>query len=193
MTQGITLIVGLGNPGQQYRLTRHNAGAMFLESLAQEFGGQFKVEAKFFGASARLSIAGQDVRLLFPATYMNHSGKAVAAVSQYYKIPPANILVAYDELDLPNGTARLKQGGGHGGHNGVRDIISALGDRDFLRLRLGIGHPGDSSKVLNYVLGEPSRQEAETLQASINRAIDIVPYLVEGNHQAAMTTLHTKA
>src|SRR5690606_17708681 len=130
MSDGIALIAGLGNPGQQYQHNRHNAGALFLDALSREAGVPLKPESKFFGLTARCTIAGQEVRLLFPSTYMNKSGQAVAALAQYYKIAPAQILVAYDELDLPLGTTRLKTGGGHGGHNGVRDIIAALGNAD---------------------------------------------------------------
>jgi len=143
---GIKLIVGLGNPGQQYRFTRHNAGAMFLETLCDDYQGELKAENKFFGLSGRIDINGEDIRLLFPSTYMNNSGQAVAAIASYFKIEPLDILVAYDELDLPVGTTRLKKGGGHGGHNGLRDIIKALGSQDFNRLRIGIGHPGEAIK-----------------------------------------------
>ena len=143
---GIKLIVGLGNPGQQYRFTRHNAGAMLLETLCDDYQGELKAESKFFGLSGRIDINGEDIRLLFPSTYVNNSGQAVAAISNYFKIEPLEILVAYDELDLPVGTTRLKKGGGHGGHNGIRDIIKALGSQDFNRLRIGIGHPGAPAK-----------------------------------------------
>ena len=125
MSDGIKLIVGLGNPGQQYRFTRHNAGAMFLETLCDDFHGELRPESKFFGLADRISIAGHDVRLLFPTTFMNNSGQAVSAMARYYDIAPEDILVAYDELDLPVDTVRLKSGGGHGGHNGVRDIAKA--------------------------------------------------------------------
>lgn len=192
MAQGISLIVGLGNPGQQYRHTRHNAGAMFLESLCNAYHGTLRPDSKFFGDSERISVDGEDVRLLFPTTYMNHSGKAVAACCQYFRIPPEQVLVAYDELDLPLGTARLKDGGGAGGHNGVRDIIAALGENGFKRLRIGIGHPGEASKVLNYVLSPPSRSEAESLQREIDKAIELMPLLVKGKLQIAMNKLHTR-
>ena len=189
---GIKLIVGLGNPGQQYRFTRHNAGAMFLESLCDDYQGSLKPEIKFFGLTERLAIKGQDVRLLLPTTFMNHSGQAVAAIQQYFRIDPLEILVAYDELDLPVGTTRLKKGGGHGGHNGIRDIIKAIGSQDFNRLRIGIGHPGDARKVSDYVLSEPSRQDAEQIQADIDKVIKLVPLLVEGEFQQAMLRLHTQ-
>jgi len=189
---GIKLIVGLGNPGQQYRFTRHNAGAMFLETLCDDYQGELKAENKFFGLSGRIDINGEDIRLLFPSTYMNNSGQAVAAIASYFKIEPLHILVAYDELDLPVGTTRLKKGGGHGGHNGLRDIIKALGSQDFNRLRIGIGHPGEASKVSNYVLSEPSKADADQIQADIDKSIAILPLLVKGEFQEAMLKLHTQ-
>ena len=152
-TKSIQLIVGLGNPGAQYEDTRHNAGFWFVEQLARAYGGSLQPEKKFFGYAARITIGGQDVRLLTPSTFMNRSGQAVNAIATFYKIPPQAILVAHDELDHPPGIGRLKQGGGHGGHNGLRDIISSLGNnKDFCRLRIGIGHPGNSKAVVNYVL-----------------------------------------
>jgi PTH1 family peptidyl-tRNA hydrolase len=160
MSDGISLVVGLGNPGQQYQHTRHNAGAMFLAQLCASAKGELRPDSKFSGHSGRINIAGHEVRLLFPTTYMNNSGRAVAAITQYYKLTPSQVLIAYDELDLPIGTTRLKVGGGPGGHNGVRDVMSALGSPEFARLRIGIGHPGDASKVLNYVLGELNRSDA---------------------------------
>lgn len=193
MNSGVKLIVGLGNPGQQYRFTRHNAGAMFLETLCDDYQGELRPEAKFFGLSGRITIGGKDVRLLFPTTFMNNSGQAVAATSQYFKIPAEEILIAYDELDFDVGTTRLKSGGGHGGHHGVRDIVKALNSSDFHRLRIGIGHPGDASKVLNYVLGEPSQKDADLIQNDIDKAIEMIPLLVEGEFQQVMNTLHTQA
>jgi len=190
---GISLIVGLGNPGQQYRFTRHNAGAMFLETLCDAYRAELKAESKFFGMSGKAGIENRDIRLLFPTTYMNHSGQSVAAIVQYFKIDPAEMLVAYDELDLPPGTTRLKKGNGHGGHNGIRDIIKALGTQDFNRLRIGIGHPGHASQVSDYVLSDPSRADAELLQNNIDNAVAITPMLVRGEFQEAMKKLHTKA
>jgi len=190
MSNGIKLIVGLGNPGQQYRFTRHNAGAMFLETLCDDFHGELRPESKFFGLTDRITIAGHDVRLLFPTTFMNNSGQAVSAMARYYDIATEDILVAYDELDLPVDTVRLKSGGGHGGHNGVRDIAKALGSNEFQRLRIGIGRP--TGKGVDYVLGVPSKQDAEALQHNIDDAIRILPLLVEGKFQMAMGKLHTK-
>ena len=189
---GIKLIVGLGNPGQQYRFTRHNAGAMFLETLCDDYRGSLKADSKLFGMTEQISINDQDVRLLFPTTFMNHSGQSVAAMLQYFKIDPLDMLVAYDELDLPVGTTRLKKGGGHGGHNGIRDIIKAIGSQDFNRLRIGINHPGEASKVSNHVLSDPSKADAEQIQADIDQAIKIVPLLVAGEFQQAMLMLHTQ-
>ncbi|MDG2090589.1 MAG: aminoacyl-tRNA hydrolase [Gammaproteobacteria bacterium] len=188
---GIKLIVGLGNPGQQYRFTRHNAGSMFLETLCDNYKGELKPETKFFGLSGRISISGEDVRLLFPSTFVNKSGQAVVALVNYFKIDPLDILVVYDELDLPVGTTRLKKGGGHGGHNGIRDIIKAIGSQDFNRLRIGIGHPGEASKVSNYVLSEPSKTDANLIQADIDKSIDVLPLLINGEYQDAMLKLHT--
>jgi len=190
MSNGIKLIVGLGNPGQQYRFTRHNAGAMFLETLCDDFHGELRPQSKFFGLADRITIAGHDVRLLFPTTFMNNSGQAVSAMARGYDIATEDILVAYDELDLPVDTVRLKSGGGHGGHNGVRDIAKALGSNEFQRLRIGIGRP--TGKGIDYVLGVPSKQDADALQHNIDDAIRILPLLVEGNFQMAMGKLHTK-
>ncbi|MDC1528788.1 aminoacyl-tRNA hydrolase [Gammaproteobacteria bacterium] len=190
MSNGIKLIVGLGNPGQQYRFTRHNAGAMFLETLCDDFHGELRPQSKFFGLADRITIAGHDVRLLFPTTFMNNSGQAVSAMARYYDIATEDILVAYDELDLPVDTVRLKSGGGHGGHNGVRDIAKALDSNEFQRLRIGIGRP--TGKGIDYVLGVPSKQDADALQQNIDDAIRILPLLVEGKFQMAMGKLHTK-
>jgi PTH1 family peptidyl-tRNA hydrolase len=191
MSASIALVVGLGNPGQQHQYNRHNAGAMFLQRLCDSFKGELRAESKFHGKSGRIVIAGHEVRLLFPTTYMNKSGMAVAALSQYYKIAPEQILVAYDELDLPIGTTRLKKGGGAGGHNGVRDVHSALGSAEFLRLRFGIAHPGNASKVIDYVLNDFSRDDAISIEKEFDKALAIMPLLVEGKLQVAMNELHT--
>lgn len=188
----LKLIVGLGNPGPKYRFTRHNAGAQFLEQLCQDHGVEMRSEAKFFGELGRLSINGEDVRLLCPTTYMNHSGRAVAAVCQYFDIAPENLLVAYDEIDFEIGITRFKQGGGHGGHNGMRDIVKALSSKDFHRLRIGVGHPGDKSLVSDYVLGDPSKTQAESIQDNIDKAIKALPCAVAGQWEQAMLELHTR-
>lgn len=189
----LKLIVGLGNPGPQYRYNRHNAGAWFLSRVAADWHGELRAEAKFFGEAGRISLAGHDVRLLFPTTYMNRSGQSVAAFCSYFDIAPQNMLVAYDEIDFDVGTTRYKFGGGHGGHNGMRDIISALGDqKDFHRLRIGVGHPGNKAQVANYVLSDPSKQEMEIILGDIDLAIHTLPHAVKGDWQNAMHNLHTK-
>ncbi len=190
MNAGIALVVGLGNPGQQYQYTRHNAGAMFLAALAAAYRAELKPETKFKGLTGRIAVDGREVRLLFPTTFINKSGDAVQPFAQFYKLEPSQILVAYDELDLPLGTTRLKVGGGHGGHNGVRDVIRAMGSADFARLRLGIGHPGDPSLVLNYVLGNFRREEDSVMQDEITRAVQLMPLLAEGKLQIAMNEMH---
>ena len=164
---------------------------MFLQRLCDKFKGELRTDSKFHGKAGRIEIAGHEVRLLFPTTYMNKSGMAVAALAQYYKIAPEQILVAYDELDLPIGTTRLKKGGGAGGHNGVRDVTSALGSPEFLRLRFGIAHPGNASKVIDYVLNDFSRDDAISIEKEFDKALEIMPLLVAGKLQVAMGELHT--
>ncbi len=193
MDTPLQLIVGLGNPGAEYRGTRHNAGADLVAELARRHSLSLNAESKFFGATARLRLGGADVRLLNPSTFMNRSGQAVAALAGFFKIPPAAILVAHDELDLAPGTARLKHGGGHGGHNGLRDIISALGnERGFARLRIGIGHPGSASQVTAYVLKRASATDQQLIDQSIDAAIEALPLAAAGNWNQAMKQLHTK-
>ena len=189
----IQLIVGLGNPGSEYDRTRHNAGADFVAELARDLGANLITESKYFGLTARVAYHGQDLRLLIPTTYMNRSGQAVGAMANFFKIPPEAILVAHDELDLAPGTARFKLDGGHGGHNGLRDIISALGNnQNFPRLRLGIGHPGAAAQVANFVLKRaPSAEQALTDEA-IQRAINCLPEAIKGDWNTAMKKLHTK-
>ncbi len=188
----IKLIVGLGNPGSEYRGTRHNAGADFVEELARQCGATLQAESKFFGLAGRVTLSGHDLRLLIPTTFMNRSGKSVAAMAGFYKIAPDQILIAHDELDIPPGSARFKQGGGHGGHNGLRDIVPALGNnKDFHRLRIGIGHPGHASRVTGYVLGAPSQVDRGRIDACIDEAIDALPLLLDGDGTKAMTRLHS--
>jgi len=188
----IKLIVGLGNPGREYRGTRHNAGADFVDELAKSCGASLQEESRFFGLTGRVTVSGHDLRLLIPTTFMNLSGRAVAAIAGFFKIAPENILVAYDELDIPTGSARLKQGGGLGGHNGLKDIVPALGnDKNFYRLRIGIGHPGHASKVTGYVLGAPPQVDRERIDASIAEAIAALPLLLDGDSTKAMTRLHS--
>ena len=188
----IKLIVGLGNPGGEYRGTRHNAGADFVEQLARDTGAELRSEAKFFGLAGQTTVNSHSLRLLIPTTFMNRSGKAVAAIATFYKITPQEILIAHDELDIQPGTARFKRGGGHGGHNGLRDIIPALGNnRDFYRLRIGIGHPGHASKVSGYVLSQPGTADRDRIDASIEEAVRSLPLLLDGDDVKAMTRLHS--
>lgn len=188
---GIRLIVGLGNPGPDYAATRHNVGFWLADALAAAHGGRFRLEGKLHGELCRLVLDGRDLRLLKPSTYMNRSGQSVAAVSRYFDIPPESILIAHDELDLSVGTVRLKQGGGHAGHNGLRDTIAVLGSSGFWRLRIGIDHPGDRGQVIGYVLGRPSRDDAITIQAALDQALGVVGELLSGRYQAAMNRLHS--
>ncbi len=192
MTQGIKLIVGLGNPGPEYELTRHNAGAFFVERLADRHNLTLRQENRFFGLTGRLTVDGQDLRLLIPTTFMNRSGQAVAALAGFYRIAPEEILVAHDELDLPPGTVKCKQGGGHGGHNGLRDIITSLGNQNsFHRLRLGIGHPGHSSQVTGFVLGRAPKAEQQALDAAIDEALTELPGMLAGDWARVMRRLHS--
>jgi peptidyl-tRNA hydrolase, PTH1 family len=188
---GIRLIVGLGNPGPDYADTRHNVGFWFVDALAAAQGGSFRLEGKFHGELCRVTLAGADLRLLKPATYMNRSGQPVAAVSRYFDIPPEAILIAHDELDLPVGKIRLKQGGGHAGHNGLRDTIGVLGSAQFWRLRIGIDHPGDRGQVIGYVLGRPSREDGAAIRDALDKARGALPDLLAGRYQAAMNNLHS--
>ncbi|ROS05781.1 PTH1 family peptidyl-tRNA hydrolase [Sinobacterium caligoides] len=188
----IKLIVGLGNPGADYEGTRHNAGAMLVEELARQYHGSLQPEAKFFGLACRISLEGRDVRLLIPTTFMNLSGKSIAALAQFYKIDAEEILVVHDELDIPPGTARFKQGGGHGGHNGLRDTISALGNnKNFHRLRLGIGHPGNAKLVSSFVLKKPSLAERQQLEDVIAEALRLMPLAINKDWGSAMNKLHS--
>ncbi|EMR8943180.1 aminoacyl-tRNA hydrolase [Yersinia enterocolitica] len=188
----IKLIVGLANPGAEYAQTRHNAGAWYVDLLAQRHNQQLKEESKFFGYTARLNLAGQDVRLLVPSTFMNLSGKAVAAMAGFYRILPEEILVAHDELDIPPGVAKLKLGGGNGGHNGLKDIQSKLGNNpNFYRLRIGIGHPGDKSKVTGFVLGKPPASEQTLIDDAIDESIRCTEVLLKEDITNAMNRLHS--
>lgn len=187
---GIRLLVGLGNPGEQYEATRHNVGFWLVDRIAADYRESFRAEAKFHGHLCRINVAGADLRLLKPSTYMNRSGQSIGAVARFYSITPEQILVAHDELDHPVGQVRLKQGGGHAGHNGLRDTIDALGSREFWRLRIGIAHPGDRSLVTGYVLGRPSKVDVEQIQASLDEAERSLEDLIAGRFQVAMNRLH---
>ncbi len=191
MSAPINLIVGLGNPGREYQQTRHNAGFLFVDRVAETHGLVLRSERRFKGDLARWQDAGHDCRLLKPATFMNRSGQAVTAVADFYRLAPEQILVAHDELDLPPGTVRLKRGGGHGGHNGLRDIIQQLGSQDFLRLRIGIGHPGDRDAVTPYVLARPGPADEKAMTTAIEAALAVLPELLQGDLERAMHALHT--
>ena len=183
------LVVGLGNPGSEYADHRHNLGFWFVDRLANELKLPLAAQGKFFGRVAREG----ELALLQPSTFMNHSGQAVAALARFYKITAAEILVVHDELDLPPGTIRLKQGGGNGGHNGLKDIQAHLATPDFWRLRLGIGHPGERNEVINYVLKAPRREEQELIDRAIDRCLLAWPKLGVGDYEAAQRLLHPKS
>lgn len=188
----VKLIVGLGNPGTKYEQTRHNAGAFFVERLAAAMHCTLSPEKKYSGLTAKFVHQGQDVRLLIPTTFMNLSGQAVAPLANFFRIKPEEILVVHDELDLPPGTCKLKQGGSHGGHNGLKDIISRLANQNtFYRLRIGIGHPGHSSQVTGYVLGRAPQSEQQLIDATIDHAIAVLPEILDGQWSRATQQLHS--
>ena len=193
---GIKLIVGLGNPGDKYHATRHNAGFQFIQFLLQGDTGPFKHNKKLHGLVADLatdySATKQPIKILLPQTYMNQSGLAVAAAVGYFNLTTDQLLIAHDELDLPPGTAKIKYDGGHGGHNGLRHIFQALGKTNFYRLRIGIGHPGDKNKVLNYVLKSAGKKEQELIDQAIYHASQSLELMIKGNAAKAMQTLNSK-
>ncbi len=189
MSNTIRLIAGLGNPGAQYAQTRHNVGFWLVDKLAAGCSVTFREEKKFFGEIVRIS---DECRLLKPSTFMNRSGQSVAAAARYHSIDSEDILVVYDDLDLPEGTVRFKKSGGHGGHNGVRDIIERLGSNNFPRLRLGIGHPGDRDQVTAYVLTRPSREQQCLLESAIDQALGLLPDILAKNYQKAMDQLNRR-
>jgi PTH1 family peptidyl-tRNA hydrolase len=186
----LQLIVGLGNPGPEHQLTRHNAGFWLLDALAQSQGQRFRNHAKFHGEICRVALGGAEVTLLKPGTYMNRSGLAVRAAADYHKIPPAQIMIAHDELDLPSCTLRFKLGGGHGGHNGLRDVIPNIGP-DFWRLRIGIGHPGDKTQVIDYLLKSAPARELENLFDCVHDAAKLVPDFIQLGAEKVMNSLHS--
>lgn len=190
MTQGISLIAGLGNPGQEYAETRHNAGFLFLDALTSG-RADWRHEARIGGRCAHVAIAGRELWLLYPDAFMNHSGEAVGRLARYYKIPPEQILIVHDDLDLPPGAARLKFGGGDGGHNGVADVIEQLGTNDFHRLRIGIGRPNTSADVVTFVLKKPSGADRVLIDNAIQDALAQIDAIVHGQMQKAMNALHT--
>ena len=190
MSEAVQLVVGLGNPGSEYAGTRHNVGFWFVDQLAREFGQNFRKETKFHGDVAKINVEGKALWLLKPQTFMNRSGQSVSALMKYYKLTPGGILVVHDELDHDAGSVKLKFGGGHAGHNGLRDIIKAVDSKDFYRLRLGIGHPGNKNQVVNYVLGIPSREDQEKIEMTIDDAIKEVPSMVNAEFDKVMNRLN---
>ena len=191
MSALLKLIIGLGNPGSRYAGTRHNAGFWFVDRLAMQQRCDLARQARLYGYLGRLSVDGVDCRLLKPDTYMNESGRAVRAVLDYFRIQPQEALIVHDEIDLEPGVVRLKQGGGHGGHNGLRDIVQVLGNGDFPRLRIGVGHPGHKDDVIDYVLRKAGADEQELIDDAISRALDVMPLVLSGEMEKAMTALHT--
>lgn len=192
MTQPIKLLVGLANPGPEYAKTRHNAGAWVVEELARVYNVTLKDESKFYGYTGRILVNGQDLRLLIPTTFMNLSGKSVSALAKFYQIKPEEIMVAHDELDLPPGVAKFKKGGGHGGHNGLKDIIAKqANNKDFYRLRIGIGHPGHKDRVAGYVLGKAPAKEQELLDAVVDESVRSLDILLKDGLAKAQNRLHT--
>ena len=188
----LKLIVGLGNPGAQYAQTRHNAGEWYVRRLADKLGTRLSLEPKYFGETASATVGSEMVRLLVPTTYMNRSGQAVAALANFYRIAPQEMLIAHDELDIPPGTLKLKIGGGHGGHNGLKDIVPALGNNaDFYRLRIGIGHPGSRELVTGWVLGKAPASEQQKMDAAIDEALRESDNLIKGEFLKAQQKLHS--
>ncbi len=187
----IKLFVGLGNPGTEYEATRHNAGFWWVDALARELKLSLVADRSYHGLLARGNVNGQTIWLLEPQTYMNLSGKSVAALARFFKIAPQDILVVHDELDVPPGQAKLKFGGGHGGHNGLRDIHAQLGTGDYWRLRLGIGHPGDKNQVADWVLKKPSPDEREAIEGCVARTLKAAPELLAGDMTKATLVVHT--
>ena len=192
MPEGIQLLVGLGNPGARYEQTRHNVGFWLVDALAQQSEAVFKASRQHHGELAQIHVAGQRCWLLKPTTYVNRSGDAVMSLLNYYKIPLRQMAVVHDDLDLPPGQVKLKFGGGHGGHNGLRHICAVSGDSDFYRIRLGIGHPGHRDEVTNYVLSRPSREDQQQIMTAIDEVLACMPEIMTGDMDKAMQKLHTK-
>ena len=188
----LKVIVGLGNPGSKYTETRHNAGFWFVEQLAAKHSVSFRADKKFHGEVAKILLKDKEIWLLKPETFMNRSGLAVHSLLSFYRFTASQLLVAHDEIDLPPGTTKLKTGGGHGGHNGLRDIISQLGSNDFHRLRIGVGHPGSKDQVVDYVLHTPSKDDRIDIDNDISKAIEVMPELASGDIERAMHILHSK-
>ncbi len=193
MAEALKLIAGLGNPGPAYERTRHNAGFWFVDELARSHGGSFRHDPKLNADTCQITVEGRALWLMKPMGFMNRSGQPLARLANFYKIARPSILVVHDELDLPPGVARLKRGGGHGGHNGLRDIISQCGGNDFLRLRLGIGHPGSAAEVVDYVLRKAPSSEQQLIERALDDALRVLPLVVRDEFERAMQTLHTRA
>ena len=191
MRQQLRIIVGLGNPGKKHARTLHNVGFWFVDALARKLGGDFRFEKKFDTELCRVALRATDIWLVKPQSYMNLSGGPIRGVLDYYRLRPEQLLVAHDEIDLPLGTVRLKKGGGHGGHNGIRDVVNHCG-ADFMRLRFGVGHPGDKSQVTDYVLKRGSGEAEAAIQNNIDEAIDVLDVLLDDGLDAAMKILHTR-
>jgi PTH1 family peptidyl-tRNA hydrolase len=185
-------MVGLGNPGPKYEQTRHNVGFWFVDEVARQCNATLRSEVKFHGDIIKIELKEREVWLLKPTTFMNNSGQAVNAVCRFFKIKPENILVVHDELDLPTGTAKLKKGGGHGGHNGLRSIIAHLDSKEFQRLRIGIDHPGNSRDVVDYVLKKPTTDQRIEMGRAMDNALAVLPDIIMGETQKAMNALHSK-
>lgn len=192
MSKAITMIAGLGNPESKYERTLHNAGFWFVDALARKYGGDFRYEKKFDADVCRIDLLGNDIRLIKPQSYMNLSGGPIRSMLDYYRLTTSELLVAHDEIDLPPGTVRLKKGGGHGGHNGMRDVIQHCG-QDFMRLRLGVGHPGQKDKVTGYVLKRASGDVESAVLQNVDEAAGVMPLLIEDGLNAAMKQLHTSS
>ena len=187
----VSALIGLCNPGPEYAATRHNAGAWAVDAVARAANTQLRPEKKFLGLYAKVNFSGHTLHLLNPTTFMNRSGASVAALCQFFKLSPEQLLIAHDELDLPAGQARYKTGGGHGGHNGLRDTISALGNqKQFHRLRIGIGHPGSANQVVNYVLGRPGKSEHLAIEQALDECLATLPLALGGDWANAMNRQH---
>lgn len=189
----LRLVVGLGNPGRRYRSTRHNVGFDWVDRVSSRLGAKWRKAWKYRAEMAEWAVAGRSLWAMKPQTLMNRSGHAVAPFVRAKGLEPETLLVVHDDLDLPPGTVRLKAGGGHGGHNGLRDLVDELDSREFLRLRIGVGHPGDRGRVTPYVLSRPSPEERAAMEAAMDRAAEVLPDLVSGDRQKAMNRLHSRA
>lgn len=187
----IKIIAGLGNPGNEYEQTRHNVGFWFVDHLASRHKLNLNKESRFLGEVAKLTLSAESIWLLKPATFMNRSGQSIAKLAHFYKIRPDQILIVHDDLDLQPGSVKLKQGGGHGGHNGLRDTITQLGSKEFHRLRLGIGHPGSKEQVVGFVLGKTPKADKALIESAIDKSLDSLELILQGNMQKAMNQLHT--